>query len=61
MQMIINIVIIAAISIYAASVIRKTVKKVRAGKCMSCTVKPNESCHCQRTDEIMGIGDEEKK
>jgi hypothetical protein len=60
MQLILNIIIGAAIAAYAFYVIRKTVLRVKAGKCMSCTVKPGEDCHCKRVDGIIGFGDDLK-
>ncbi|MDK2867917.1 MAG: hypothetical protein PWP51_2428 [Clostridiales bacterium] len=61
MHLILNVVIAVAIIAYAAYVIRKTVLKVKAGKCMSCTSKPDEDCHCRRVDGIVGFGDEKRK
>ena len=61
MQWLVNLIIILAIGTYALYVILKTISKVKAGKCMSCTVKPGEDCHCKRVDDIMGNGDDMKK
>lgn len=53
MGTIITVVIGILIALYAFRIIRKSIKQVKAGKCMSCSVK-SEDCHCQ---EIHGIID----
>jgi len=58
MGTVISIIIILLITAYAARVIFKYIRQVRAGKCLSCNVKKDESCHCHRVDDIMGYGEE---
>jgi|GEM_PF-3339164 len=59
MGTVISVIIILLIATYAARVVIKYVRQVRAGRCSSCSIKEDESCHCHRVDSIMGYSEEE--
>ncbi|GAU75474.1 FeoB-associated Cys-rich membrane protein [Fusibacter sp. 3D3] len=52
----ITIVIGLLIALYAFKIIRKSVKQIKAGKCMSCSVK-SEDCHCHDVRDIIDLGE----
>ena len=56
MGTIITIVIGILIALYAFKIIWKSIKQVKAGKCMSCSVK-SEDCHCNEVHGIIDLGE----
>ncbi len=54
MGTLVTVVIGIAILVYAATIIRKSIKQVKAGKCMSCSVK-SDDCHCHELHGIINL------
>ncbi|MBF4695220.1 FeoB-associated Cys-rich membrane protein [Fusibacter ferrireducens] len=54
MGTVVTLVIGILIALYAFTIIRKSVKQVKAGKCMSCSVK-SEDCHCHEVHDIIDL------
>lgn len=56
MGTLITVVIGLLIALYAFKIIRKSVKQIKAGKCMSCSVK-SDDCHCYEIHDIIDLGE----
>ncbi len=60
MGMVITAVIAALIVVYAFFIIRKSVRQVKAGKCMSCSSSKSDDCHCHELHGIIDLGEGEQ-
>lgn len=59
MGMVITLIFGLLIVIYAFVIIRKSIRQVKAGKCITCSVK-SDDCHCHSVHDIINLEEGDK-